>query len=258
MPSQSLSRTGERRGCLQEANDRSPCREQLQLFTTRLKFIVYLLLALGFSCAEAGSYETFFRAVVGDDPRTIEALVARGFDPNSVDPSGQPGLIRALQAESYAAALALARLPSTRVDIRNPAGETPLMLAALKGEMDVLRVLLARGAAVNGPGWTPLHYAASGNSLTTVQELLARGAEVDARAPKHQRTPLMMAAMHAGEDVIDALLKAGADPGARDQYGETAADLAARGGRDWLAERLSRRAAARKASDGVRAPSPKP
>jgi ankyrin repeat protein len=223
-----------------------------------LKFIAYLVLVFGFSWTHAGSYDGFFRAVISDDPGTIQALVARGFDPNSVDPNGQPGLIRALQAESYLAALALARLPSTRVDIRNPAGETPLMLAALKGEMDVLRVLLARGAAVNGPGWTPLHYAASGDSLPAVQELLAHGAEIDARAPNHQRTPLMMAAMHAGEDVINALLKAGADPGARDQYGETAADLAARIGRDWLAERLSRRTAARKASDGVRAPSPKP
>jgi ankyrin repeat protein len=223
-----------------------------------LKFLVYLVLIIGFSCARAGSYEAFFRAVIGDDPGTIEALAARGFDPNSVDPNGQPALIRALQAESYLAAMALARLPSTRVDLRNPAGETPLMLAAFKGEMDIVHVLLARGAAVNPSGWTPLHYAASGDSLPAIQELLARGAEVDSRAPNHQRTPLMMAAMYASEDVINALLKAGADPGARDQYGETAADLAARGGRDWLAERLARRAAARKASDDGRAPSPKP
>ena len=223
-----------------------------------LRFIVYLVLAFGFSGSHAGSYDSFFRAVVGDDPSTLEALVARGFDPNSVDPNGQPGLIRALQAESYLSAMALARMPSTRVDIRNPAGETPLMLAALKGEMDVLHVLLARGAAVNPPGWTPLHYAASGDSLPAVQELLASGAEADARAPIHRRTPLMMAAMHAGEDVINALLKAGADPGAQDQHGETAADLAARGGRDWLAERLARRAAAGKASNGVRAPSLRP
>ena len=228
------------------------------LFMKFLRFIAYLPLVLGVSWAWAGSYDAFFRAVVGDDPGTIEALVARGFDPNSVDPNGQPGLIRALQAESYLAALTLARLPSTNVDLRNPAGETPLMLAALKGEMGVLRVLLARGAAVNPPGWTPLHYAASGDSLPAVRELLARGAELEARAPKNARTPLMLAAMYAGEDVIDALLKAGADAAARDQYGETAADLAARGGRDWLAERLARRAAGRKASDGVRAPSPRP
>ena len=223
-----------------------------------LKFLLYLALVLWVSLSRAGSYDAFFRAVIGDDPGTIEALAVRGFDPNSVDANGQPGLIRALQAESYLAALALARLPSTRVDLRNPAGETALMLAALKGEMDVLRVLLARGAAVNPSGWTPLHYAASGDSLPAVQELLAHGAEVDARAPNHLRTPLMMAALHAGEDVIQALLKAGADPAARDRSGQTAADLAALGGRDWLAERLARRAAPRQANDGVRDPSPKP
>ena len=208
-----------------------------------MKFLLHLAVALCVSAAHAGSYDDFFRAVIGDNPRAIEALVARGFDPNSVDPEGQPAIIRALQAESYQAALALARLPSTRIEIRNPAGETPLMMAALKNEMPVFEALLERGAAIDGPGWTPLHYAAAGDSLPAVQELLRRGARVDAKAPNNDRTPLMMAVLTAGEPVVDALLAAGADPAARDRYGRSVADLAAGGGREWLARRLEALAA---------------
>jgi hypothetical protein len=223
-----------------------------------MKFLRHLVLVLCVSTAHAGSYDDFFRAVVGDNPRAIEALVARGFDPNSVDPQGQPAIIRALQAESYQAALALARLPATRVDLRNPAGETPLMMAALKNEMDVFEALLARGAAIDGPGWTPLHYAAAGDSLRAVQELLRRGARVDARAPNNDRTPLMMAVLTASEPVVNALLAAGADPAARDRHGRSVAELAAAGGRDWLARRLEGLAAKARGAAPAREGAPSP
>ena len=205
-----------------------------------MKFAIYLVLAVCTSVAQAGSYDDFFRAVIADNPRVIEALVARGFDPNAVDPRGQPAILRALQAESYQAALALARLPGTQVDIRNGAGETPLAMAALKGEMAVMQALLERGAAIDPPGWTPLHYAAAGDALPAVRLLIGRGAQLEARAPGNARTPLMMASLFASEAVIEALLAAGADPAARDRNGASAAELAAGAGRDWLVRRLQR------------------
>jgi ankyrin repeat protein len=187
--------------------------------------------------AHAGSYDDFFRAVVRDDSRTLQALVGRGFDPNSVDEEGQTGLTRALMVDSFEAALLLARLPTTDVRRRNRAGETGLMVAALKGQVDICRALLERGAPVDSEGWTALHYAASGNSLSALKLLLTRGAAVDARAP-NGRTPLMMAVLHASEEVADALLAAGADPAARDRAEYRPADLARLAGRDSYAQRL--------------------
>lgn len=187
--------------------------------------------------AQAGSYDDFFRAIVRDDPPALTALIVRGFDPNSVDENGQPGLARALMADSFRAALVLAQLPHTNVALRNRAGETGLMLAALKDQAAICRVLLDRGAPADSEGWTPLHYAAAGNSLDALKLLLGRGARVDARAP-NGRTPLMMAALHASEAVGEALLAAGADPAARDRADLGPADLARQAGRDSYAVRL--------------------
>lgn len=202
-----------------------------------MKKLVYTIVLIGFSCAFAGSYDDFFRAVVSNDTRRIERLVERGFDPNARDPNGHPALIRALRADSSHSALTLARLPGLDLEAMNRAGETALMMAALKGDLAVCEVLIKRGAAIDRDGWTPLHYAASGNSLPALQMLLANGARVDARAP-NGRTPLMLAASYAGEPVIDALLAAGADPTARDASGVGAAQLAEGSGRDWLARKL--------------------
>lgn len=205
-----------------------------------MKLFVYLVVASAVFSANAGSYDDFFRAVHGNDAAAVESLVARGFDPNAPDERGQPALMRALEAGAGEAALALARLPGTKVDARNLAGETPLMMAAMKNNIAVCKALIERGAAIDRPGWTPLHYAAAGNSLPVLRLLLAEGAAVDARAP-NGRTPLMMAALYAEEALVEALLAAGADPRAREVSGATAADLAAAGGREWLAEKLAER-----------------
>jgi len=211
-----------------------------------LRTWIQIVVLAAFFPAYAGSYDDFFRAIVRDDPNAVLALVARGFDPNSVDEYGQSGLGRALMVDSFQAALALARLPATDVRWRNRSGESTLMLAALKGQEAICRVLLERGAAADSEGWTPLHYAASGNSLAVARLLLARGARVDAPAP-NGRTPLMLAAQHGSEELVDALLAAGADPSARDRREVTAADMATAAGREPLAARLEGLAARRRA-----------
>ena len=208
----------------------------------KMRFIFYLFVLFSIFPAQAGSYEDFFRAVIADNPRSIERLVARGFDPNSVDPDGQPGLVRALHAEAFGVAMALARMPATDVDLANPAGETPLMMAAIKNQLPLAQLLLERGAQVNRPGWTPLHYAAAGNAMPVLELLLARGALVDARAP-NGRTPLMMAALFGEEALVERLIAAGADLRAVDRFDRSAADLATAGDREWLGQKLAARAA---------------
>lgn len=210
-----------------------------------MKYIVYLFVAACISSANAASDAELFQAVIRDDVRALGQAVARGADPNATDEGGQPALAKALFLESYDAAMALARTPALDVQRRNRAGETGLMLAALKGREDIVRVLLERGAAADPDGWTPLHYAAAGGSRAIVTLLLARGVRVDARAP-NGRTPLMMAAGFAAEEVVDDLLRAGADPAARDSQGTGAADFARHGGRDWLGEKLEAAVAQRR------------
>jgi len=204
----------------------------------RFKITLHLVLALGVSPVLAGAYEDFFSALIRDDAGAIGSLLQRGFDPDSRDAKGQPALTLAIQRESTQVAKALAANPATNVNALNEAGESPLMLAALKGDMALCEQLLARGARIDQPGWAPLHYAATGPDARIVRLLLERGAALEAESPNHS-TPLMMAAGYGNEESVDLLLARGADPKRRNERNLQAADFARRAGRERLAERLT-------------------
>ena len=201
------------------------------------KFVFYLIVVMGVSSARADAYLDFFKALELDDGATVSRLLLRGFDPNAVDRRGQVALVSALVAESPRVFEMLASHPEVRIDAANAVGETPLMFAALRGNLPAMQRLLARGAQVNREGWSPLHYAASGPEPKAVELLLGKGAEIDSRAP-NGNTPLMMAARYGAQDAATLLLARGADPRLRNAAGASAADLARFAERDRLADRL--------------------
>jgi len=205
-----------------------------------------LAAALSASATWAVDYDSvdFFRAVNVDNDAAVSRMLAAGVDPNQLDPRGQPALIVALQTQSLKVAKVLWDARGIQVDIRNHAGETPLMMAALKAEVDAASALVAHGAAVQKDGWSPLHYAATGGSAAIVRLLLSKGAALEARSPNGS-TPLMMAARYGNEEAVDALLAAGADRSAKNDLGMDAAAFAASAGRDRLAARLKPGAAAK-------------
>jgi ankyrin repeat protein len=202
-----------------------------------LKIILYLTVATGFSGANAGAYEDFFDAIKRDDGRAITALLQRGFDPNSRDEQGQAALYVALRQPSPAAAEALWAHPALDIHASNAAGESPLMMAAMRGQLAWAHKLLARGARPHQDGWSPIHYAATGPEVEMVRLLLDKGAPINARSPNGS-TPLMMAARYGSEASVDLLLARGADPKLRNQRNFSAADFARMDGRDALAQRL--------------------
>jgi len=205
-----------------------------------------LAAALSTGSAFAVDYDSvdFFRAVNVDNDGAVARMLAAGLDPNQLDPRGQPALIVALQSQSLKVAKLLWDAKGIQIDIRNHAGETPLMMAALKAEVDAASALVAHGAAVQKDGWSPLHYAATGGSAAIVRLLLSKGATLEARSP-NGTTPLMMAARYGNEEAVDALLAAGADRTAKNDLGMDASAFAASAGRDRLAARLKPGAASK-------------
>lgn len=202
------------------------------------RFAAYLLVAAQFSIASAGSYEDFFAAIRRDDAAVVQDLLRRGFDPNTPAPDGQPGLLLAVREAAPKVAQVLIGWPETRVDPRNANDETPLMLAALKGQTELVRQLIARDADVNKPGWAPLHYAATHGHLAIMELLLELHAFIDAQSP-NGTTPLMMAAHYGTPAAVKLLLEAGADIDMRNQLGLSALDFAKRGNRKDATELIS-------------------
>jgi uncharacterized protein len=191
---------------------------------------VFLLVGLAAwtRVAGAGSFDDFFRAITRDDVRTIDRLVARGFDLNTRDERDIPPLILALQIDSMRVAQYLVAHADTRLNDTNAAGESSLMLAALRGNVQLVDAILDRHVPVNQPGWTALHYAASHNgpsATTLIQRFLDRYAYIDAESP-NGTTPLMMAARYGSEESVRLLLDAGADFQVKNKLGLTALDFA--------------------------------
>ncbi len=191
---------------------------------------IYLFVFTGFISAFAGSYEDFFAAIKRDDANAVQQLLARGFDPNTIDPLGQTGLYIALSEPSLKTAQVLLAAPKTNVNALNAKDESALMIAALKGHLDVAASLIKRDADVNKTGWAPLHYAATGGHLPILSLLLENHAYIDAESPNGS-TPLMMAAMYGTPQAVKLLVEAGADPLLKNQQGLTAIDFARRASR---------------------------
>ena len=125
----------------------------------------------------------------------------------------------------------------------SPDGFTALHLADVFGWAEAARLLIARGADVaavaRGPmAVQPLHSAAAGRHAAVVDALLRAGADPNAR--QHGGwTPLQAAAAHGDEPTVALLLAAGADPALGNDAGQRAADLAREHRHTALAERLT-------------------
>lgn len=128
----------------------------------------------------------------------------------------------------------------------SPDGFTPLGLAAFLGRRPIFDLLLpitrdVNQRAENRQQVAALHAAVSRRSTEMVDALLRAGADPD-RTQAGGFTPLHVAAAHGDTAIVAMLLLFGADPGLRNDKGETAIDHARQRGHDWLARRLESRA----------------
>ena len=194
------------------------------------------------AAATPAQVSTFFRAVQLDDARTVRSMLGSQINPNDTNPvGGEPPLVLALREGAMDVFKTVLEHPATRVDTPAVNGNTALMMAAFKGNQPAAEVLIAKGAAVNGPGWTPLHYAAASGNNAIAGLLLQHGAKLDAVSPRASGsyTPLMMAAREGKEDTARFLLERGASPKLKNGEGLTAAQIAARAEHSSLAKALA-------------------
>lgn len=100
-------------------------------------------------------------------------------------------------------------------------GYTAFLLASTRGHLDVMNLLLSRGANTNATtkyGWTSLMLAAKRGDVACLDFLLrARGVDVNHLSPDHW-TALAEATSRGNTELMKMLLAAGADPELRSQH----------------------------------------
>lgn len=170
---------------------------------------------------QAGFTPLFF-AIKSGVPEASAALLAAGADANHRGPKNTSTLQLALYQQNWAAAAQLVqRLPdnSPLLAEKDDQGLPPLNAAAMGGDLALVKLLLAKGAAVNG--------LSGPSGITWVTE-----ANFGMPPPPVPPTPpLLLAAQHGQTQVMKLLLDHGADPHFTAANGSNIVISAAEGGR---------------------------
>jgi ankyrin repeat protein len=169
---------------------------------------------------------TITKAATLDDVREVKTLIDKGMSPNQKDPRNMPILMIAIQENSVKTVDYLINAKGIDLNQPNMSNETPLMFAALYGQLSLVKILVdQKQVPVNRSGWTPLHYACTNGNYDIALFLLDKGAAVDALSP-NETTPLMMAIRAGNIQLARLLLDRGADIRLRNQQGYSAIDAA--------------------------------
>jgi len=118
---------------------------------------------------------------------------------------------------------------------------TPLHIAAMKGNLKIVEMLLEMGACIdskNDQNLTPLHLAAKHGRSTIVKMLLLKDISIVNDEDDASNTPLHLAALEGHVKVVEILLECGAAVDARNATLWTPLDCTASHGWTWCAECL--------------------
>jgi ankyrin repeat protein len=109
------------------------------------------------------------------------------------------------------------------------------------GNLDEIRVMIEKGQDINVPtpgGQTVLQLAVMQGDVAMVGLLLGNGADFDIKDPKTGMTPLLSAARDGRQEIVEMLIRFGADINAKNHEGDTPMHLSAARGHRAVIEML--------------------
>ena len=131
-------------------------------------------------------------------------------------------LMTAVRSGDTARVQAILESPATtvNVNVEDEQGWTPLLLAAAGRPIEILNMLLTRGAYLQActkcNGFTALHRATKEGTCEAMKALLLAGAKVNA-TDNSGETPLHKAVVRGELEKVEILLEAGADVNASNE-----------------------------------------
>jgi len=188
----------------------------------------------------------FMFAVLRGNLEACEILIKAGANPLATDEEGRNAMHFAAR-EGKVQIVSMLLVHKQLLDAKDKKECTPLLLAAQKGHLEVCELLLKAGAnplSTNEDGWSAMHKAAGNRKAAIVRLLLVHKELINAKGKdggeSHDgATPLMIAAINGDLEICELLLKAGADPMARNKMGFNAMHWAAGNGEIAIVQLLS-------------------
>jgi len=122
---------------------------------------------------------------------------------------------------------------------KNQNDETPLLLAAKFGHLEIAKILISKGSDINAQdrnGWAPLHYAVR-SSDDIVKGLISARADINLKS-KLGESPLLEAINMGNKAITEFLLDRGANVNLKNNRGETPLHRAAGEGNRELVDLL--------------------
>jgi ankyrin repeat protein len=180
---------------------------------------------------------------------SVKLLLAKGLAVDVVDKDGVTPLAYALAKDKVTCAEELIKA-GAHINWRGgPKQQTLLHAAAAKGAHNSVKLLLAKGLAVDAVDkdrLTTLCYALARDKVACAEELIKAGARLDWRGQKKQGTLLHDAAYNGALNSVKFLIAKGLDPDAKNSEGKTPAMLASEKGHKECAEELAKASQDRK------------
>jgi ankyrin repeat protein len=157
----------------------------------------------------------------------VKLLLEFGANPNQIDDEDDPP--PPLWWAAFNRDLGIAQvLIDNGAKAEGVGGRSPLMEASRNGDMEMVKLLIGKGAHVNSRNahGTPLSSAAAADKIDAIQFLIEKGADLEGKDLGMAWTPLMRAASEGSMKAVKLLLEKGADSGVRDYTGASPASIA--------------------------------
>ena len=145
-----------------------------------------------------------------DDTKAVQELIGQKVDLNVRQADGATALHWAVHWDDLAIADLLIRAGAA-VNAAEDGGVTPLAMACANGSAGMVERLLKAGANPNEGRELPVMAAARSGNVEVMKLLLARGGDPNAKEPARGQTALMWAVAERHADVARVLVENGAD-----------------------------------------------
>lgn len=169
----------------------------------------------------SNTVSAMMEVVVHGDLGATQTLLTNGANPNGNDRVLDKRPLILAAHRGYTSIVELLLDHGATLEVSDSVGLSALYWATSENEVEIVRLLLSRGADANRgvDGSTALHSAITNNQPEIVELLLEHGADVNSAEGNLSHLPLIRAVSSFNADMVRLLLAKGADINVRDENG---------------------------------------